>query len=582
MRLSAQTITKQKAISKAGGLVTNHLPFLILAVILGGVHAWAAISRYSMNPDGISYLDIGDAYFRGDWGSAINPVWPPLYSWLLGLVNFVFQPSMQWEFPTVHIVNFVIYLGALASFIFLWKGLRPLHKVDQPNRWFTIPEWLWWALGYTLFIWTALSLIQMWAVTPDMLTTALIYLASGLIARMRRTSQSWRMYILMGVVLGLGYLAKTFMFSIAFIFLGLSVMVAPISRKTLLKSGLSLGVFLIISLPFIVLISQKAGKLTIGESGAITYLRYVGGVPFPHWQGDPTRGIMPAHPSRILLTDPPIYEFGEPVGGTYPISNDPSYWYAGIEVPFNLRNQLERIYSGGLYYLELFGQRHGIFFACMLALLAIAIGQKAYSKASIRNWALILPAAAAFGLYALVLVADRYIGVFVLLFWADILTNIRLPDVNQNRLLVKVLSSIAVAGLLLNIILFNLEGMGRLTPPTLAPQTHNAGSPSWPGAVAIELQNLGISPSDRVAVIGYAYDSFWARLARVTIVAEMLDEDTANFWVGDDALQQSVLNAFAQSGAKAIVAEYVPGYARLDGWRQVEQSNYYIYIFDRP
>jgi hypothetical protein len=59
---------------------------MLLAILLGVVHAWAAISSHSMNADGIAYLDIGDAYLRGDWANAINPVWSPLYSWILGLV----------------------------------------------------------------------------------------------------------------------------------------------------------------------------------------------------------------------------------------------------------------------------------------------------------------------------------------------------------------------------------------------------------------------------------------------------------------------------------------------------------------
>jgi hypothetical protein len=570
----------QKIHPAASSLVRNHLPFVMLTVILGGLHTWAAITRHSMNPDGVSYLDIGDAYFRGDWVNAINAVWPPLYSWLLGLVNFIFKPTMQWEFPTVHIVNFAIYLGALASFIYLWQGLRRPQQIDEERSWFSIPEWHWWALGYTLFIWTSLSLIQVWAVTPDMLTAALVFLAAGLVARIRTSKQNWRLYAYLGLVLGLGYLAKTFMFSIAFIFLALCLLVTPFSRKSILKTVLTLSIFLIVSLPFIFLISQKVGKVTIGEAGSITYLRYVGGVPFPHWQGDPASGIVPTHPSRILLADPTIYEFGDPIGGTYPISNDPSYWYVGIEVPFNFGNQLSSLYSGGLFYLDLFGQRHAIFFASILALFVIAFQQKAYSNAPIRQWALILPAIAAFGLYSLVLVADRYIGLFLMLFWADILANIRLPDTLQNRAVMRVLSSIAIIGLLLNIIVFNLEGMGRLNPPNLAVQTEQAaGPPEWPGAVAIELQQLGIEPMDRVAVIGYAYDSFWARLARVTIVAEMLEEDAVKFWTGDDKLQESVLTAFAQSGAKAVVAEFVPDYARLEGWRRVDQSNYFIYVF---
>src|SRR6266545_7993629 len=73
--------------------------FRILAVGLGAFHTYATIKSQSMNADGISYLDIGDAYFRADWANAINAVWSPLYSWILGFANFAFQPSMEWEFP---------------------------------------------------------------------------------------------------------------------------------------------------------------------------------------------------------------------------------------------------------------------------------------------------------------------------------------------------------------------------------------------------------------------------------------------------------------------------------------------------
>ncbi|HSV85227.1 MAG TPA: hypothetical protein VLH85_01540, partial [Levilinea sp.] len=208
-------ITRQKA----SALAKNHLPFLLLAMLLGSVHTWAAVSEHSMNPDGISYLDIGDAYFRSDWELAINAVWPPLYAWLLGFVNFIFTPSIFWEFPTVQIVNFFVYLAALGSFIYLWIGLRKFARQNRPDHWVLIPEWHWWALGYTLFIWTSLSLIQVWAVTPDMLTAILIFLAFGIIVRLPTNAAGCRAYIFLGAVLGLGYLAKTFMFAMAFIFL---------------------------------------------------------------------------------------------------------------------------------------------------------------------------------------------------------------------------------------------------------------------------------------------------------------------------------------------------------------------------
>jgi len=85
--------------------------FWLMAIMLRAFQAWD--NRFIMDADVISYLDIVDAYFRGDWNNAINGLWPPPYSWLLGLAMCILKPSPYWEFPVVHLVDFVIYLCAL-------------------------------------------------------------------------------------------------------------------------------------------------------------------------------------------------------------------------------------------------------------------------------------------------------------------------------------------------------------------------------------------------------------------------------------------------------------------------------------
>jgi hypothetical protein len=71
-----------------------------------------------MNPDGISYLDMGDAYFRGDWKMAINAQWSPLYSWIIALGLHIFHPTLRWEFIIVHLMQFFIYLLTIFCFHF--------------------------------------------------------------------------------------------------------------------------------------------------------------------------------------------------------------------------------------------------------------------------------------------------------------------------------------------------------------------------------------------------------------------------------------------------------------------------------
>jgi hypothetical protein len=38
-----------------------------------------------MNRDGVSYLDLADAYARGDSANAVNASWGPAYSWVLAV-----------------------------------------------------------------------------------------------------------------------------------------------------------------------------------------------------------------------------------------------------------------------------------------------------------------------------------------------------------------------------------------------------------------------------------------------------------------------------------------------------------------
>src|SRR6266849_4808446 len=122
-----------------------------VALALGAAQAWA--TRFTMNPDGISYLDIGDAYWRGDWHNAINAYWSPLYSWILGFFLKVVKPSAYWEYPLAHLVNFLIYVVALGCFEFFLATFiaqqkerdESLSEQDEIG----IPEWAWWVLGYS-------------------------------------------------------------------------------------------------------------------------------------------------------------------------------------------------------------------------------------------------------------------------------------------------------------------------------------------------------------------------------------------------------------------------------------------------
>lgn len=589
------------------------LSLRVITVLMGGLYAWAAAASHSMNADGISYLDMGDAYMRGDWQTAINTVWSPMYAWVLGLTLRVLSPPLRWEFPTVHLVNFLIFLFALICFEFFWRQVMRLHRVrittwsdalqvqrhddtiyakqtnlHIPHQIRSIsgqqsvgfPDWAMQSLGYLIFMTVSLILIKVWAVTPDLLMSAFVYLVSGMIVQIRLGIASRRLFIILGLLLGLSYLTKAIMFPVAILFLVMALLTVGNVRLAVSRVLLSGLFFLIVTAPYVAMISSARGRLTIGEAGTYTYAKHVNDIPFHHWQGDTLGNGTPVHPTRQIFDEPPIYEFGSPIGGTYPVNYDPTYWHEGLELNFDLERQIRVIIASAMFYLDQFSNQFGALTFGVLLLYAIAHQGVVRPKEFIARWGLAVVAMGMFAFYGVIAVIGRYIGAFLVLLWADLLAEVRLSDSAGSRRLISVISWLMLTFLFLNLASFSLSGYNDLASGMSLGQGMDVEMqpPDWPGEVTESLFDLGIEPGDSVAIIGYGFDSYWARLARVRIVAEMLEWQADPFWLGTPAFQKEVIEVFAKTGAKAIVAENVPHYAQLPGWHQVGNSNFFIFL----
>ena len=330
--------------------------FWALALLLGAVQAWTG--RNAMNEDGIAYLDIGDAYLRGDWSRALNSYWGPFYSWLLGLALFIVKPSPYWEFAVVHLVNFAIFAATFWCFHFFLVEL-----VDQRQRAFEAPEQemfglppsAFFALGYALFVWFSLDWISIRIVTPDMGVSAVVYLAAGLLLRMQRQRDNWSNFILLGVVLGCGYLIKYPLFPLAFVFVTISALSIGSTRKGLTRALVALVIFLAIGGPLFVAFSRRAGHITFEDSGRLNYAWNVNGVPeYAHWQGGPPGDGKATHATREDLEGISVYEFEKPNWGTYSLWYNPVYWHEGLHVHFHLKNQLAKLMATTKIYFDIF------------------------------------------------------------------------------------------------------------------------------------------------------------------------------------------------------------------------------------
>ena len=569
------------------------ISFWCVAIALGAADAWAA--RFTMNADGISYIDMGDAYWRGDWHMAINALWSPLYSWILGLFLKGLKPSAYWEYPLVHLVNFFIYVAALACFEFFLsnfiRGRRESGKDLGESGEETLPEWAWWALGYSLFTWTSLVLITIGLVAPDMCVAGFVYLACGLTMQVRAGAAPRRTVVLLGLVLGFAYLAKAVMLPLSFVFLAVAVFSLGSLRKGAPRMVMPAIVFLVIAAPFMTAISRAKGRLTFGDAGRLNYAGCVNGVDFlfPGDSGklsclefmwvegvdeiESTSSKKLLHPVSRIFDAPATYQFEGPVRGTYPFWYDPSYWQEGIEPHFDLRAQARAVMRGIRWYRSMCLHALGHVTVGLCILYLFARKRSLCIKRSAANWPLVVPGLSGLGLYALMLVQNRYIAPFVLLLCLAAFSGVRIPGSRWSRMLIAVIS-VSIAAI--NVV---SAGLYVVRNPISA---RCAAPVYWQAGVA--LKQLGIRSGDRVAVVATwplgESVPFVARLAKAQIVAQVNRPD--HFFAASPSAQSQVLQALAAHGAKAFLTQDKPSHGAPDiRWEALGRTNFYVCLLEK-
>lgn len=544
---------------------------LVTALLLGFIQAWR--SRHTMNPDGVSYLDISDAYLAGDWSAAINAFWSPLYSWLLAAATFVFRPSPYWEFTMVHLVNFGIYALSLAAFEFMMTELIHIRRNDaSPEGAAAVDdEWAWRLLGYTFFIWSALGMIGLTIVTPDMCVAALAYLAGGILLRLRDPRAPTWLAVALGVTLGLGYLAKAAMLPLSFVFIGAGVLSSRATRRIALRWALVASISLaVVAVPFILALSIAKGYPTWGAVAKLAYA----------WCIDPPPNSGPLHPedggcvtvveaTRRISDAPVIYEFATPVAGSYPPWYDASYWYEGVSSRFLPFRMASRLFAHSLQYLRWLAP---VVVAWVIVWWVNGRSREALHR--MRDLAILTtPAIVALLMYGLVYVETRYLGPFLAMLSLGMLASVSRPATRAKPSLIGG-AALGLASVLLVPLIVSLIANAAvlLTRPELAGRFAHT---QW--QVAAALGELGLQPGDAVAASGRELAPAWARLARVRIVAEI--QDRANHsWVSDPAERMRVTQLLSRIGAKGVVAKGPPG-GPGEPWRPVGSTGYYVLVF---
>ena len=587
---SSKILSRQEtSAAAAGNYDLLRISCWIVALGLGAAEAWG--TRFNVNPDGISYLDIGDAYWHGDWHSAINAYWSPLYSWILGFFLKVIKPSPYWEYPLVHWVNFLIYVATLACFEFFLKTFivqrrRRGQELSNDGQ-MGLPEPAWWLLGYTLFVCSFLLLIGLGLVTPDMCVAAFISLGSALVLKIRAGDTSGRTLVILGLVLGFGYLAKAVLFPLGLVFLLTAVWTARGTRNWFHTAALATLTFAAITGPFIAAISDAKGRPTFGDSGRLTYAGCIGGVD-PWYPGDGGRldcdgtgyvedidGPSVAqvgslrHPPDKIFDNPAAYSFGRTITGTYPFWYDPSYWQDGVRGRFDRVTELRTIGRSLRIYYDLLTTVDFNILVPFLALLFISSSPLQSWKRVTEHWELLVPTATGLILYSLVHTEVRYVAASVVVLWLLLFERLRFRDSPEMRRFLT-LASVAIAAT-------SLVFDGRIiVDDALA----SRGAPPIYWQAADAMNSVGGRPGAKIATIApEAFGTggaFVARLAREQIIAQVNQPD--RFWASPASTQLAVLEAFQNAGAEGVLGYEIPKSAA--GWHRLGKTDYYFLKLD--
>jgi len=536
-----------------------------LALLIGLARVLAA--RHLINPDGISYLDLGDAYLRGDWSAAINGYWSPLYPVVLGLALKILKPSPAWEFPVAHYVTFGIYIAALLCFRFFWKNVIQYHAAQRKDYetqgLAQLPESVWIAFGYAIFLVSCVEFVNLEYIGADMSLTAIVYLAAGILLRIRHRQVTWKTHFLLGILLGFAYLAKAVMLPMSAAFILATFRFGAGFRKMLWNAVFVLIGLALIVTPYVWALSTHYGHLTYSESRNLMYAFTIDGIPF-WWTGDPPGFGQPLHPRTRIFDQPAAFVFESP-RGTYPGWYDPSYWLAGLEPHFRFRGQLARLKVDGQILFDIF---LGVFQVGLMISTAIWYffgGERLRAARGLwKRWFFFLPPLAAIAIYLPIWMEPRYLAPFLGLFWAGMFCGVRMPDSPQSRKLLICTAAAVVPVTFLVVLGSTAAAFDRI------------GNVPVQFLVADYLHQIGIRPGDRVGAVGRVMECGWARLARVQITTEINHGSDAAFRTSAAPVRSAVVAAMFRTGVRAIVSDSREDSGCPSGWHGVASTGFYV------
>lgn len=547
--------------------------YLFLFVVIGILQSYN--NRYYIYSDLISYLDISKNIYNNNISYALNAFWSPLYPFIIGLILKITDPSIYYESWVVYSTNFVIFICSFFCFIFFINGfinyLKERKIIDRETDKNIIN--LLYFISYSLFLLCSVEWLRSYdksvTATPvDTLVTCFVYLSFGYIIRIFILYNKRMNYVLLSVFLCLGYFTKAVIFPFGII---LYVLLFLFYKKNNLKFiFISFGIFIIISGSWIFLLSKSKGYFTISDAGKLNYAWCVNHVkpPLVHWQGEKDSDSFPKHSTRIIYHNPDIYEFTNPVSGSYPPFYDPSYWHEGLKIKFDLNQQMIAIKSSVVMYLRY------SWILLLTAILMIIItlnkkGRSGHKSFFTSNFYLFLAAFSGLLMYLLINVETRYVASFLLTAFILIFFSVIIALYKQNYKAAIFFASLICAFIIVK------ESM-EIYKDTRNLFEYTKENPQC--KVAEYLKENNMHSGDIVADVLNGCNNYWAWLAGVKIGFDISPFDENAFWISDSSKKAEIYNMLKEKNVKAIISNELSEPPTEKEWINIKDTDFYVLL----
>ena len=518
------------------------IALVAIAAIAQGIAHWDEVGA-----DGLSYISIAELLMNGDYLGAVSGSWSPLYPTLTAIVWAILGGARGTASIALHVITTLAALMTIAGTVLLSR---------QISRATTSTWQHWFALAVAA--WVVLEIAPVSLATPDPLLTALLVVATVTAISAIESPSIWKT-VALGVLLGLAYLTKTIAWYFAFVQLVLFVAVRSEQRRS--TRLLAVAAFILVAVPFVSALSDKKDRLTVGDAGRHSMLWNSNGVPQTHFQGDSIHGF-PKHASRIILTNPTVYEYASPFDVTYPPSFDPSYWYDGVDPQWSIA-QLTRTVTRNV--VAVLRQTYALL-AALLIIIALAwrSGQIRSALRQPEVLIVLLPALACLALYQLTHFEGRYLAPFLLL--CSIVIAVLGARTSIDPRIVRVLT----AAFALIVLAPNALRAGR-DVLVVAGVIESKEVPHMRG-IAREVARAGLQPGDRIGAVGQMYRAYWAYVAELRIIAEVSTDEAEEFWELSGERRNRVYEAMRRHGATAVVSWDMPDDVSETGWQRMNSG----------